>query len=78
MGTITETDIAQAVAEGKNPNEVRIRELITRHPDRHQHGDEPRTAARTAPAVLPAGTLLQGSKRLRLMDQPEPGQLPVR
>lgn len=40
MGTITETDIAQAVAEGKNPNELRIRELITRHPDRHQYGDE--------------------------------------
>jgi CBS domain-containing protein len=40
MGTITATDIAQAVAEGKNPNEVRIRELMTRHPDRHQHGAE--------------------------------------
>jgi hypothetical protein len=40
MGTITEPDIAQAVAEGKNPDEVRIRELMASHPDRHQHGAE--------------------------------------
>jgi hypothetical protein len=40
MGTITATDIAQAVAEANNPNEVRIRELTARHPDRHQHGAE--------------------------------------
>ncbi len=42
MGTITETDIAQAVAEGKNPNEVRVRELI----NRHQHAESIRGTAK--------------------------------
>jgi CBS domain-containing protein len=39
-GIITDTDIAQAIADGKDLNKVRIIELMTQSPDRHQRGDK--------------------------------------
>jgi CBS domain-containing protein len=39
VGIITEADIVQAVADGKDLNDVRIRALITT-PDRRQRGDK--------------------------------------
>jgi CBS domain-containing protein len=39
IGIITEADISHAVADGKNPNDVRIYELMTA-PDRRQHHDK--------------------------------------
>jgi CBS domain-containing protein len=39
-GILTEADIAHAVADGKDLNDLRIRELMTTPADRHQPGDQ--------------------------------------
>ena len=47
VGIITETDIVQAVADGKDVNDVRIRALITTHPTVINAGTSIRDAARS-------------------------------
>ena len=38
VGTITEADIARAIADGKDLNDVRVQAVITTHPaPAHQH-----------------------------------------
>ena len=47
VGIITEADIVQAVAAGKDVNDVRIRALITTHPTVINAGTSIRDAARS-------------------------------
>jgi CBS domain-containing protein len=47
VGIITETDIAQAVADGKDVNDVRIRALLTTHPTVINPATSIRDAARS-------------------------------
>jgi CBS domain-containing protein len=47
VGIITEADIAQAVADGKDVNDLRIRALITAHPTVVNAGTSIRDAARS-------------------------------
>src|SRR5215470_13727759 len=47
VGIITEADIVQAVAEGKDANDVRIRALMTTHPTVINAGTSIRDAARS-------------------------------
>ena len=52
MGIITETDIVQAAADGKDLNEVRIRELIP-HEQRHTVARDGRDGPAASPRRLP-------------------------
>ena len=47
VGIITEADIVQAVADGKDVNDVRVRALMTTHPTVINAGTSPRDAARS-------------------------------
>jgi CBS domain-containing protein len=58
IGIITETDIIRAAADGKDLNKVRIVELMTQSPDRHQLGGEQsvtRRESRCPPFPAPSG-----------------------
>jgi CBS domain-containing protein len=54
IGIITEADISHAVADGKNPNDVRIYQLMTAHP----------TVVNTATSIRDAAKVMT-SRRFR-------------